>query len=164
MSRSTHELDAPPWQRVDSTLMATARAIREAYDTRFAALDLNLSQASVLAFLCNFGAHTQTQLAQRMNIGRAATGSVVDALERQGFVERQPDASDRRVWQVSATQSGKEMNKPINQIDEALRTQLRAGISREERQQLAQLLLRLQSNLAGALTDSADPAMTEDLR
>ena len=26
----THELDAPPWQRVETTLMATARLIREA--------------------------------------------------------------------------------------------------------------------------------------
>jgi hypothetical protein len=36
----THELDAPPWQRVETTLMATARLIRDAYDARFAAHDL----------------------------------------------------------------------------------------------------------------------------
>jgi hypothetical protein len=36
----------------------------------------------------------------------------------------------------------------VNEIDEGLRRQLRRGISRQERQQLAAVLLRLQANLA----------------
>ena len=42
---TNHELDAPPWLRVESTLMSTARAIREAFDAHFAPLGLNLTQA-----------------------------------------------------------------------------------------------------------------------
>ena len=30
-AQPSHELDAPPWLRVESTLMATANAIRDAY-------------------------------------------------------------------------------------------------------------------------------------
>ena len=62
MAPSEHELDAPPWLRVESTLMATARAIRVAYDQRLAVYELNLSQASVLAYLNESGPLTQTQL------------------------------------------------------------------------------------------------------
>ena len=51
MAAADHELDAPPWQRVESTLMSTARAVRRAYERRFADLDLNLTQASLLADL-----------------------------------------------------------------------------------------------------------------
>jgi DNA-binding MarR family transcriptional regulator len=156
MTSSKHELDAPPWQRIDSTLMATARAIRLAYERRLARLELNLTQACLLAFVHDWGPQTQTQLAEGLGLGRAATGSLVDALERRGLVERQPDTRDRRVWRVAATQQGRDMAKPIMEIDQVLRRELRAGISREERQQLAQLLLRLQSNLASVLAGDED--------
>ena len=78
---TTHELDSPPWLRVESTLMATARLVRTAFDVRLAPLDLNLTQASLLGYIADFGATTQTQLADRLAIGRAAIGSVIDQLE-----------------------------------------------------------------------------------
>ncbi|MGH0037888.1 MAG: MarR family winged helix-turn-helix transcriptional regulator [Myxococcota bacterium] len=149
-----HELDAPPWLRVESTLMATSRAIREAYDARFAVLDLNLTQASLLVFVHEAGPLHQTQLARRLGQGRAATGSTVDQLERRGLVERQPDPHDRRAWLVTLTAAGKERVDPITEIDRELRAELRLDISHGERQQLAGLLLRLQANLARVLAET----------
>jgi len=159
MPPSTHELDAPPWRRVESTLMATARTIRQAYEARLSPLGLNMTQASLLGFLHESGSLTQTQLAERLGLGRAATGSVIDALERKHLLERQPDTHDRRVWLVVVTPTGREMAIPILEIDQELRRQLRAGISRTERQQLAELLLRLQSNLSTVLTDDQEPTV-----
>lgn len=148
-----HELDAPPWLRVESTIMATARAIRQAYDARFAELELNLSEASLLAYVEEFGPQTQTRLAERLGLGRAATGSIVDALETRACVEREPDPDDRRVWLVTLTSSGKELVDDISGIDQILRRELRAGISRDERHQLAELLVRLGGNLADVLAN-----------
>ena len=155
MAASSHELDAPPWQRVESTIMRTARAIRRAYESRLAPLGLNLSQASLLGHLSDAGPVTQTQLAAGLGLGRAATGAIVDALEERGLVERQPDPNDRRVWLVATTDAGNELAAPVQEIDRALRSDLRAGISRQERQQLAQLLVRLQANLSDILGDDA---------
>ena len=45
----------------------------------------------------------------------------------------------------------------INEIDRVLRAELRLDISRSERQQLANLLLRLQSNLARILAETTQP-------
>ena len=148
-----HELDAPPWQRVESTLMATARALRQAFDRRFEAVGLNLSQASLLAYLQESGPLTQTRLASGLALGRAATGTLVDGLERRGLVERQPDPGDRRVWLVATTQAGKDLVGPVHDIDRGLREALRSGIPRGERQQLARLLLKLQGNLARVLAE-----------
>ncbi len=150
-----HELDAPPWQRVESTLMATARAIRDVYDASFAALDLNLTQASLLVFVQESGPLRQTQLARRLGLGRAATGTTVDLLERRGLVERQADPQDRRAWLVTITPAGKDLVEPINAIDREVRAELRHEISRAERQQLARLLLRLQGNVARILADTS---------
>jgi MarR family transcriptional regulator for hemolysin len=143
-----HELDSPPWRRVESTLMATAHAIREAYDSRLAPLGLTLSVASLLAYVADFGPVNQTRAAEHLGQGRAITGTQVDRLESLGLVERRPDPDDRRVWLLAMTESGRELAEAVGEIDGALRADLRTGISRPERQALAGLLVRIQQNLA----------------
>lgn len=147
-----HELDSPPWQRVDSTLINVAGDIRTLYDQRFAPLDLSLSTACLVAYLADFGPVTQTRAADHLHQGRAVTGTQVDRLESRGVLERQPDPADRRVWLVQLTDAGRTLNKSIVEIDKVVRTELRSGVSREERQLLAKLLLRLQANISSALT------------
>jgi DNA-binding MarR family transcriptional regulator len=148
---SKHELDAPPWLRVESTLMALARDIRRAYDLRFDALDLNLSEAMVLAYTQESGPLMQAELAKRLGLGRAAVGSLIDVLEQRGLVERQPKPGDRRVWLIATTADGNELSEQVLKIDEVLRGELRAGISRKERRELAGLLIRLRGNLESVI-------------
>lgn len=150
-SLTNNELDAPPWLRVESTLMATARLIREAFDARLKPLDLNLTQASLLAYVAEFGAITQTRLAEKMGTGRAAMGTVVDGLEKRGLIERHPDPDDRRVWLVDITDDGRELAARVVGVDELLRGELRHGIGREERQALSWVLTQLQVNLQSAI-------------
>jgi len=134
--------------------MATARVIRRAYEIRLADLDLNLSQASLLAFLFEAGPIAQSRLASRLGMGRAAAGLVIDALEERGLIERQTNPNDRRAWLIALRPDGIRLTEPIFEIDATLRSELRAGISHTERQQLAGLLLRLQANLANVLAES----------
>ena len=148
---TNNELDAPPWLRVESTLMATARLIREAFDARLKPLALNLTQASLLAYVAEFGATTQTHLADHLGIGRAAIGSVVDRLEARDLLERHPDPHDRRVWRVELTTAGRALAAEVVSVDEVLRSELRHGIGREERQALSWVLTRLQHNLTSAI-------------
>jgi MarR family transcriptional regulator, transcriptional regulator for hemolysin len=151
---TTHELDSPPWLRVESTLMATARLVRTAFDARLTPLDLNLTQASLLGYIAEFGATTQTQLADRLAIGRAAIGSVIDQLESRGLVSRTPNPADRRVWLVAITPAGLDVAVRIGEVDALLRAELRRGIGREERQALAWVMTRLQQNLQHAIAAS----------
>ena len=153
---SSHELDAPPWLRVESTIMATARAIRQSYDQRFSDLDLNLSEASVLAYVAEHGALSQTQIAKSLGLGRAATGALIDVLEDRALVQRQTDPDDRRVWLVEITIVGKELLEEVYVRDQILRKQLRNGITRQERQQLAAVLVRLGNNLASVLAEEIE--------
>lgn len=130
--------------------MATARAVREAFDARFAPLGLNLTQASVIAYLQEFGPVSQTQIADHLKLGRAAIGVIIDRLQDRGLTARLADADDRRVWRVSLSAVGTDMALQIRGIDEVLRAELRDGITREERQALASVLTRLQLNLERA--------------
>lgn len=127
--------------------MNTASLIRHEYNVRFAELDLNLTQAMMLAYVAEFGAESQSRMADRLGVGRAAAGNIVDALEKRGLLERLPDPDDRRVWLVQTTSDGKAVAEKINEIDVIFRADLRKGISRRERQELTNLLLRVQQNL-----------------
>ncbi|MFW2336473.1 MarR family winged helix-turn-helix transcriptional regulator [Ilumatobacter sp.] len=146
-SELEHELDAPPWLRVESTLMATADAIHAAYDRRLAPLNLNLTLASLLSYVSDFGPVSQTTVAEHLGQGRAVTGTHIDRLEHDGLVERRPDPHDRRVWLVAMTPSGADLVEAIADVDRVLRAELRTGISRADRQTLAATLIRLQQNL-----------------
>jgi MarR family transcriptional regulator for hemolysin len=152
---SKHELDAPPWLRVESTLMSLARGIRRAYDLRLDELELNLSEASVLAFTEESGPIMQAELAKKLGVGRAAMGSVIDGLEERGLVERRSKPGDRRVWMVATTSEGASMAERISKIDERLRIELRFGVSRKERRELTQLLNRLRENVESVVANES---------
>ena len=93
-----HSRSVPSWRRVEIALIGTARRLRNAFDHRLAELDLNLNQASLLAFVNDFGGTNQTELAELVGVGRASCGAMIDQLEARGLVTRNPDPHDRRVY------------------------------------------------------------------
>jgi DNA-binding MarR family transcriptional regulator len=145
-----HELDAPPWRRVEATLMATSRAIRRLYDARLKPLDLNLSEASVLCLVHEQGPISQTHLSEAMGMGRASTGKRVAELQRRGLLIRAVDPDDARAWLVLVMPAGAAMSVRIVELDVALRRELRTGLDRDERLALAGALQRIRANVAAA--------------
>lgn len=148
-----HELDAPPWSRVEGTLLSTARAVRRAYDAAFAQLGVNLSEASVLAHLRDAGPLTQTELARRIGTGRARMGVWIDALVAKGAVVREADPHDRRVWKVALTPAGQRLWEATARVDRSIRKVLRAGSTPEDRARLDALLTLINRN-ADTLVDT----------
>jgi DNA-binding MarR family transcriptional regulator len=144
--------------------MATARLVRDAFELRLAPLELGLNQAVVLMYLSDFGPVTQTRIADHLLQGRAATGVIVDRLQDRALVDRQPDPDDRRVWLVDLTASARHLVGEIRHVDEQLRTELRSGISRAERQALASVLERLRANLSDVIASSPDGTRPTTIR
>lgn len=154
--RSSHELDAPPWQRFESTLMATSKSIRRAYDVRLSDIGLNLSEACLLEYVFEHGPMTQTQVAERIGMQRASAGTIIDNLSRRKLLRRLHDPTDHRVWLLSSTTEGQRMAEKIAAVDNALRSELRKNLTSDERGQLADMLIRLQSNLSQILEGSEE--------
>jgi DNA-binding MarR family transcriptional regulator len=156
IAESAHELDAPPWRRFESTLMATSKSLRRAYDLRFAEIGLNLSEACLLEYVVEHGPMTQTQVAERVGMRRASAGTIIDNLSQRRLLRRLHDPTDQRVWLLSATPEGLRLAERIAVVDNKLRTELRRNLSPAERGQLASTLLRLHSNLAEIFGEDAD--------
>ncbi len=143
---------APSWRRVEIALIAGARKVAAAFDHRLAPIDLNLNQASLLAFVNDFGESSQTELAEMVGIGRASIGSMIDRLEARGLVSRNPHPNDRRVRLVNITLDGAALVEKFYEIDAGFQKEIRREISREERQHLASLLERLGANVDAILS------------
>lgn len=56
--------------------------------------------------VANNAGRTPAELAEMSSCTRATMTGLVDSLERDGFVMRSPDASDRRMMRVSLTKAG----------------------------------------------------------
>lgn len=83
---------------------------------------------------------TQSALAERLAISRAAMVKVIDALESRGFIERRATEGDRRSYALNLTKEGhQELNVLTHQI-RAYEERLAANLSSEERSQLIELL------------------------
>jgi DNA-binding MarR family transcriptional regulator len=133
--------------------MSTARDVRRAYDRRLRTTGVNLKEASVLAHLADAGSLTQVELANRIGVGRANVGVVIDALESRSLVRRDADPTDRRVWLVRLTPDGERVWRDTVQVDREIRKQLRLGISPRERDELDEILMRIHVNVQSLLDD-----------
>jgi len=87
---------------------------------------------------------SQHALAERLGIPPSRMVALVDRLEEMGLVERRADPEDRRVRGLFLTRRGRTVLEKAGKIAIDYETQLCAGINREEREQLIDLLQRLQ--------------------
>jgi DNA-binding MarR family transcriptional regulator len=81
-------------------------------------------------------------LASSMSCARPSVSSLCDTLQRAGLVRRRGDASDRRLVRVELTAAGRTTIEALYPRFNAGEAELVAGLSPEEREQLATLLRR----------------------
>jgi DNA-binding MarR family transcriptional regulator len=136
-----------PSQQLEFLLAEVVRLQLRVYNGRFRATGLNQSQVAALVHLDRVEELSQTDLAARLGMQKAAAGTLIDGLEGKGLVERTRGREDRRLQLVSITEAGRRVVSEVDEMAEALGTALRQGITREERTQLVSILQRLRENL-----------------
>lgn len=132
--------------QMEARALVAAKAVRRAFDDGLADLGLNMSGGGALANLAAHGRLTQTELAARLHIGRASSGSLVEELERRGLIVRRADPTDRRVWHVELTDAGSDLAHRFEVRHAEIRAALRRGMSAAERKELGRLLSVLADN------------------
>lgn len=88
-------------------------------------------------------ATTPAELADLASVSRATITGLLDTLERDGFVRRQPDPSDRRQMSVHLTPKGQGFMHDILPGHFRLITQLMGNLSTHEQQTLSRLLTKV---------------------
>ena len=98
----------------------------------------------LLRFVAATPGESQHALAERLAAPPSRMVALVDGLEEAGLVERRADPDDRRVRGLYLTRKGRGVLDRAGKIAIDYETQLCAGINREEREQLIDLLHKLQ--------------------
>ena len=86
---------------------------------------------------------TQQALATALGALPSRLVALIDELESRGLLERRPHESDRRSYALHLTEAGKSTLQAIGRIAREHQQTLLAGLSEDEKRQLATLLQRI---------------------
>jgi DNA-binding MarR family transcriptional regulator len=114
----------------------------------------------LMRFVAASEGRSQQALAERLAIPPSRMVALVDRVEEAGFVERRPDPEDRRVRGLHLTKKGRGVLERAGKIAIDYETRLCAGINREERELLIDLLQKLQAGQT--VLRGVHPGMGED--
>jgi DNA-binding MarR family transcriptional regulator len=88
-------------------------------------------------------AHTPAELADKAGVTRATMTGLIDTLERDGLVHREPDLVDRRMLSVTLTKKGKAFIEALLPVHFRRITELMSPLNENERKTLMRLLNKI---------------------
>lgn len=108
-----------------------------------APLHLSPPHAGILRVLSKAAGLSQQGLASILNMHPSRLVGLVDELETSGFVKRQEGVDDRRAYALHLTDEGQAILGEIGRIAKEHQDSLLAPLSKEEREQLVDILQRI---------------------
>jgi len=124
-----------------------ARLMRTVFDRRMRELGLTRAQWLVLTRLSRRPGASQSELADMIEIEKAAAGRLVDRLEEKGWVERRADANDRRINRIHLTEQAEVLHDSIRPIARETVEVALSDLTPAERETLTDLMLRVKTSL-----------------
>ena len=111
-------------------------------------LNLTLAQCKVLAILSRNQGTSQARLAELTDTDPMALVRMLDRMEQDGWIERQPDPADRRAHRLYLRAPADPVLVRIWEISDQSRSEALSALSPAERDHLVNLLERVQGALA----------------
>lgn len=104
---------------------------------------LTMWEYIVLSRLARRPVETQLELARRIGYDKTRLIALLDRLQSEGLIEREPDAADRRARNVRITKSGERRRAAAQRDIRAMEDRALAELSADDRQTLLAILQRL---------------------
>ena len=131
--------------RLMEQFRAIAHATHNRTNARMSAAGLSLARFRVLSALQSAGRMRMNELSAALGVVPRTVTTSVDALEKEGRVTRLPDPADRRATLLDITPDGLSQLRRLRAMHDSAAAELFDVLTPAERQQLAQLLRRLQA-------------------
>ena len=110
-------------------------------------LGVNFTQYRALKQLTQSPCLSATELARRLEHDAGALTRLLDKLQERGFIRRQSCATDRRSVQISLTDAGRALARPLRSISDQLTNLALSDLSAQEKETLVNLLRRVRITL-----------------
>ena len=135
-------------EQLGQLLHLVAKAWRQELDRRLKPLALTRTKWLALIFISrNSSGISQRELAEKMEIGQPAVVALIDRLEKDEYIVRNPVPGDRRVCSLALTASGKRLISKIEAVAHALREDLLVGFSAAELKTTSDVLGRMKEKI-----------------
>ncbi len=146
-------------------LVLTAELLQKCIASLIQPFDLSPATGLVLSILADSETPlSPNNIAQRLIISRASVTSLLDSLEKRGFVKRQPHLSDRRMLSVVLTDSGRQVANQFRPIVHKQQKVWLEALNEKEQEQLTQMLHRLQASLMDSSQSNPENAALNQYR
>jgi MarR family transcriptional regulator, transcriptional regulator for hemolysin len=132
-----------------------SRLMRTEFDRQVSVLGVTRAQWMVLARLARRPGCSQTELADMMEMERATAGRLVDRLEENGLVRREPDPTDRRIRRVFPTDLATGQQAQMRAVADAIVDDALSDLNLEQRETLMTLMESVRARLSSIVTASA---------
>jgi DNA-binding MarR family transcriptional regulator len=133
--------------------LATTIDVYAALDVHFARYGLSMGKFTLLMqlFVVDEKGLTPSECAERAGVTRATITGLLDGLERDGLVQRQPYPDDRRMLSVHLTDKGRQLLFQMLPDHFCRTTGLMANLTDKEKKTLIELLGKLKSGTPAML-------------
>ncbi len=114
-------------ENIQNDLQTVWRVLRRTVEKDIKESGLTVPQVSVLDALAETDGLSLKDLSQRVSLAHSTVSGIVDRLERQGLVQRKPDAHDRRFTKIFLSRQVKSYlgqdlpNRRLRSLAEALK-------------------------------------------
>ena len=109
--------------------------------------DLNRRQASVLFMLHQQDSMSQKELAAKLNITAPSITSMIQKMERDQYITREPDRHDQRVMRLTLTEKGRSCIRAVEDVADRMEEIMLQGMSLEEKLLFRRFLIQAGENL-----------------
>ncbi len=129
-------------------LVLTAELLEKRIASLLQPFELSPATGLVLSILADSETPlSPNAIADRLIISRASVTSLLDSLEKRGFVKRQPHLSDRRMLLVELTGAGRQTALAFRPVVHQHQKLWLGGLSENEQETLIEMLQRVQATL-----------------
>jgi DNA-binding MarR family transcriptional regulator len=134
-------------QRIPFLLSQLGTYVADDFKRRLAPLGVDPRANAVLVALSGSDGQSQRQLSARLGLHRNVMVSLIDALEKQGLVERRPHPDDRRAFAVTLTDKARSLLPALEAHSHAMEDEVTASLTRDERAVLLDMLRRVSAGV-----------------
>jgi MarR family transcriptional regulator for hemolysin len=130
------------------------RLMRKRFETRASGLGLSSAQWRLMVRVAKEAGISQARLAELLEIEPISVSRLVDRMEEGGWIERRPDATDRRVRMIFPTAKASAAYAEVKGLAGEVYEESLVGVSLEDRRVLIRSLDAMAQNLADGDTPS----------
>ncbi|MGQ3048256.1 MAG: MarR family winged helix-turn-helix transcriptional regulator [Niveispirillum sp.] len=131
-----------------ASLADTARLLRKRFDQRLRFTGSTRAQWHAIFKISKQEGMKQAELAEALDVEPITLTRLLDRMEEGGWVQRQPDPTDRRARLLFLTEKAREALAPMRLVVDEIYEEALAGLDKAEREQLMHLLSRVRTNLS----------------